>query len=185
MTRCDKTKSILSLKLLVAVLAATPLTVMAYATDSKDPSGYTLTENLAKNTPETRNLIEMAKVNGNFKTFLAADAAGLADALSSASRKKTIYVPSDTAFAKIPPEVLQALLKDKAQLTKLLTYHVVGEELLATKQKPGMVASLEGGKLTLGNKDGWHVNGVKIKGSDIIASNGVIHVIDTVLTLPK
>jgi uncharacterized surface protein with fasciclin (FAS1) repeats len=179
-------KSTLSLKLLVAVLASTPLTVMAYPSDSKDPSGYTLTENMAKNTPETRNLIQMAKVNGNFKTFLAAvDAAGLADALSNASGKKTIYVPSDTAFAKIPPEALQALLKDKEQLTKLLTYHVVGEELLTAKQKPGMVASLEGSKLTLSNKNGWHVNGVKIKGSDIVASNGVIHVIDTVLTLPK
>jgi uncharacterized surface protein with fasciclin (FAS1) repeats len=178
-------KSRLSLNLLVAVLVATPLTVMAYGPDNKDPSGYTLTENLAKNSPETRNLIQMAKVNGDFKTFLAAvEAAGLTDALS-APGKKTIYVPSDTAFAKIPADALQALLKDKAQLTKLLTYHVVAQELLTTKQKPGMVTSLEGGKLNLADNNGWHVNGVKIKGSDILASNGVIHVIDTVLTLPK
>ena len=54
-------KSRLSLNLLVAVLVATPLTVMAYGPDNKDPSGYTLTENLAKNSPETRNLIQMAK----------------------------------------------------------------------------------------------------------------------------
>ena len=178
-------KSSLSMSLLVAVLAATPVTVLAYGPDTKDPSGYTLTENLAKNTPETRNLIQMAKVNGNFKTFLAAvESAGLTEALSAAG-KKTIYVPSDTAFAKIPADALQALLKDKAQLTKLLTYHVVAQELLTTKQKPGMVASLEGGQLTLADNKGWHVNGVKIMGSDIVASNGVIHVIDTVLTLPK
>lgn len=179
-------KSSIALKILVAAIATAPLGVMAYPTDSKDPSGYTLTGNMAKNAPETRNLVQMAKANGNFKTFIAAiEAAGLVDALSSGTDKKTIYAPSDTAFAKIPPDALQALLKDKEQLTKLLTYHVVGQELLTTKQKPGSFASLQGGQLTLADKKGWHVNGVKITGSDILASNGVIHVIDTVLTLPK
>lgn len=178
-------KSSISLKLLIAVVATAPLSVMAYGPDNKDPTGYTLEGNRAKFAPETRNLVQMAKANGNFKTFLTAvEAAGLVEALSGPD-KKTIYVPSDTAFEKIPADQLQALLKDKEQLTKLLTYHVVGEELLTVKQKPEKVKSLQGGELTLSSKNGWQVNGVPIKGKDILASNGVIHVIDTVLTLPK
>ena len=79
---------------------------------------------------------------------------------------------------------LDALLADKAKLTKVLTYHVVPGAVMAKDVKPGMVKTVEGGSLTLATTGGVTVNGAKVVAADVKASNGVIHAVDTVL-MPK
>lgn len=122
---------------------------------------------------------------GNFKTLVAAlKAADLVDTLKGPG-PFTVFAPTDEAFAKIPKTKLDALLKDKAQLTKVLTYHVVAGKVMAMDVKPGKVKTLEGESITITDKNGMlKVNNAKILKADVVADNGVIHAIDTVL-MPK
>ena len=96
-----------------------------------------------------------------------------------------MFAPTDAAFAKLPPGTVESLLNDKQKLTQVLTYHVVRGKVMAADVKPGMVKTVEGQSLKL-SKDGRDVmvNNAKVTTADITASNGVIHVIDTVV-LPK
>jgi uncharacterized surface protein with fasciclin (FAS1) repeats len=96
-----------------------------------------------------------------------------------------VFAPTDAAFAKLPPGTVESLLNDKQKLTQVLTYHVVPGKVMAADVKPGMVKTVEGQSLKL-SKDGRDVmvNNAKVTTADITASNGVIHVIDTVV-LPK
>ena len=128
------------------------------------------------------DIIDTAKSAGNFTTLLVAiDAAGLTETLKGKG-PYTVFAPTDEAFAKLPPGTVDALLKDKAKLTKILTYHVVAGEVMANQVKPGKVTTLEGGKLnvTKGSK-GVKVDNAQVIAVDVMASNGVIHVIDTVV----
>jgi uncharacterized surface protein with fasciclin (FAS1) repeats len=135
-----------------------------------------------------KNIVEIAVENGSFKTLVAAvTAAGLAETLQSAG-PFTVFAPTDAAFAKLPAGTVEALLKDKEKLTAILTYHVLPASVLsgaivsAGGAKP---ATVYGDKLDVQVRDGGvYVNGAKVVAADIAASNGVIHVIDTVL-LPK
>jgi uncharacterized surface protein with fasciclin (FAS1) repeats len=122
---------------------------------------------------------------GNFKTLVTAlKAADLVDTLKGPG-PFTVFAPTDEAFAKISKAKLDALLKDKAQLTKVLTYHVVAGKVMAMDVKPGKVKTLEGESITITDKNGvLKVNNAKILKTDIVADNGVIHAIDTVL-MPK
>jgi uncharacterized surface protein with fasciclin (FAS1) repeats len=95
-----------------------------------------------------------------------------------------VFAPTDEAFAKIPKEKLDALLKDKAALTKVLTYHVVAGKVMAKDVKAGKVKTVQGGELTLATAGGVTVDGAKVTATDIAADNGVIHVIDSVV-MPK
>ena len=95
-----------------------------------------------------------------------------------------MFAPTDAAFAKVPKAQLDALLADKAKLTKVLTYHVVSGAVMAKDVKAGMVKTVEGSDLTLATTGGVTVNGAKVVAADVKASNGVIHAIDTVL-MPK
>ena len=144
-----------------------------------------LSMSLAVGATQAADIVDTAKSAGTFNTLIAAvEAAGLVDTLKGAG-PFTVFAPTDKAFAKIPKAKLAALLKDKAALTKVLTYHVVAGKVMAADVKPGAVTSVEGSDLTVkvqGGKvmlDKSHV--VK---TDIAADNGVIHVIDTVL-MPK
>jgi uncharacterized surface protein with fasciclin (FAS1) repeats len=110
-------------------------------------------------------------------------AAGLVDTLKGKG-PFTVFAPTDEAFAKIPKADLDALLKDKAKLTAVLTYHVVAGKVMAKDVKPGKVKTVQGGELTLATAGGVTVDGAKVVKADIEADNGVIHVVDTVL-LPK
>ncbi len=130
------------------------------------------------------DIVDTAVNAGNFKTLVTAiKAAGLVDTLKSPG-PFTVFAPTDEAFAKIPKDKLDALLKDKAALTKVLTYHVVAAKVPAAAVKPGMVKTVEGQELTLATAGGVTVNGAKVVAADVMASNGVIHAIDTVL-MPK
>lgn len=131
-----------------------------------------------------QDIVDTAVKAGNFKTLVTAvQAAGLVDTLKGPG-PFTVFAPTDEAFAKVPKAQLDALLADKAKLTKVLTYHVVPGAVMAKDVKPGMVKTVEGGNLTLATTGGVTVNGAKVVQADVKASNGVIHAVDTVL-MPK
>lgn len=131
-----------------------------------------------------QDIVDTAVKAGNFKTLVTAvQAAGLVDTLKGPG-PFTVFAPTDAAFAKVPKAQLDALLADKAMLTKVLTYHVVPAAVMAKDVKPGMVKTVEGSDLTLATSGGVTVNGAKVVAADVKASNGVIHAIDTVL-MPK
>ncbi len=133
---------------------------------------------------QAKDIVETAVAAGSFKTLATAlQAAGLVDTLKGKG-PFTVFAPTDAAFAKIPKADLDALLKDKAKLTAVLTYHVVPGAVMAKDVKAGTVKTVQGGMLTLGTTGGVTVNNAKVVQADIVASNGVIHVIDTVV-LPK
>lgn len=131
------------------------------------------------------DIVNSAIDAGNFKTLVTAlKAADLVDTLKGPG-PFTVFAPTDEAFAKIPKAKLDALLKDKARLTKVLTYHAVAGKVMAMDVKPGKVKTLEGESITITDKNGvLKVNNAKILKTDIVADNGVIHAIDTVL-MPK
>jgi len=134
-----------------------------------------------------RTIAEIVASNPQFSTLLTAlKAAGLEQTLAEKG-PFTVFAPTNEAFAKIPKATLEALLKDKAQLTKILTYHVVaGVVKAADVVKLSKAKTLEGSDITIAVKDGKVVlNGDStVIQTDIEASNGVIHVIDTVLMPP-
>ena len=133
---------------------------------------------------QAKDIVDTAVAAGSFKTLVTAvQAAGLVDTLKGPG-PFTVFAPTDEAFAKIPKATLDALLKDKAALTKVLTYHVVPGKVMAKDVKAGMVKTVQGGNLTVATAGGVTVNGAKVTTADIVADNGVIHVIDTVV-LPK
>ena len=128
------------------------------------------------------DIVDTAVAVGSFMTLVAAvQAAGLVDSLKG-KRPFTVFAPTDAAFSKLPAGTVDALLKDKAKLTKILTYHVMAGKAMAADVKDGKVASVAGGMLTL-HRDaaGVTVDGANVTTADIAATNGVIHVIDTVI----
>lgn len=130
------------------------------------------------------DIVDTAVGAGNFKTLVAAvQAAGLVDTLKGPG-PFTVFAPTDEAFAKIPKDKLDALLKDKKALTKILTYHVVAGKVMAADVKPGKVKTVQGSTITLATKGGVTVNKAKVVAADVNADNGVIHAIDTVI-MPK
>ncbi|TAG26835.1 MAG: fasciclin domain-containing protein [Burkholderiales bacterium] len=131
-----------------------------------------------------QDIVDVAVKAGNFKTLVAAvQAAGLVDTLKGPG-PFTVFAPTDEAFAKIPKATLDGLLKDKAALTKILTYHVVSGKVMAKDVKAGAVKTVQGQDITLATTGGVTVNGAKVVAADVGASNGVIHAIDTVI-MPK
>lgn len=136
---------------------------------------------LAALSAQAKDIVDTAVSAGKFNTLAAAlTAAGLVDALKGKG-PFTVFAPTDEAFAKIPKDQLDALLADKAKLTAVLTYHVVPGKVMASDVKPGKVRTLQGSKLTVGTAGGVTVDAARVTATDIVADNGVIHVIDTVV----
>ena len=92
-----------------------------------------------------------------------------------------MFAPTDAAFAKVPKDQLDALLADKAKLTAVLTYHVVPGKVMAKDVKTGEVKTVQGSTLTLTTAGGVKVDNANVVQADIVADNGVIHVIDAVV----
>jgi uncharacterized surface protein with fasciclin (FAS1) repeats len=135
-------------------------------------------------TAQAADIVDTAIKAGNFKTLVAAvQAAGLVDTLKGPG-PFTVFAPTDEAFAKIPKATLDGLLKDKAALAKILTYHVVAGKVMAKDVKAGNVKTVQGSDITLATAGGVTVNGAKVVAADVAADNGVIHAIDTVI-MPK
>lgn len=131
-----------------------------------------------------QDIVDTAVKAGNFKTLVAAvQAAGLVDTLKGPG-PFTVFAPTDEAFAKIPKATLDGLLADKAALAKVLTYHVVPGKVMAKDVKAGKVKTVQGQELTITTNMGVMVDKSKVIATDVAASNGVIHAIDTVL-MPK
>jgi uncharacterized surface protein with fasciclin (FAS1) repeats len=133
------------------------------------------------------DIVEVATEAGSFNTLLqAATAAGLVETLQGAG-PFTVFAPSDEAFAKLPADTLAGLLADPVALKQVLLYHVVSGEVMAS-QVVGMTSAttVEGDPIAISVKDGsvYLNDTTKVVTTDIAASNGVIHVIDTVLLPP-
>ena len=134
------------------------------------------------------DIIDTAVAAGSFKTLAAAlTAAGLVETLKGAG-PFTVFAPSDDAFAKLPAGTVEGLLKDIPALTKILTYHVVAGKVMAADvmTMDGKAAkTVNGADIKISVKDGVHLNDTsKVVTTDIACTNGVIHVIDSVIMPP-
>jgi uncharacterized surface protein with fasciclin (FAS1) repeats len=131
-----------------------------------------------------KDIVDTAVAAGSFKTLATAlQAAGLVDTLKGKG-PFTVFAPTDEAFAKVPKADLDALLKDKAKLTAVLTYHVVPGKVMAADVKAGKVKTVQGSEITVATAGGVKVDAANVVKTDIVADNGVIHVIDSVI-MPK
>ena len=158
---------------LTAALIAAPFVLQTVAADKK--------------AAPTQTVVEIAAGNKDFSTLVAAvKAAGLAETLSGTG-PFTVFAPTNDAFAKLPKGTVEDLLKpeNEAKLAGILTYHVVSGKVMAADVKAGKVKTVNGAELTIAVKDGAvTVDGAKVVKTDIAGTNGVIHVIDSVV-LPK
>ena len=135
-------------------------------------------------TAQAKDIVDTAVAAGDFKTLATAlQKAGLVDTLKGKG-PFTVFAPTDAAFAKVPKDQLEALLADKEKLTAVLTYHVVPGKVMAKDVKPGSVKTVQGSSLTVSTSGGVKVDNANVVKTDIVADNGVIHVIDQVV-IPK
>ena len=136
---------------------------------------------------QDKDIVDTAVAAGSFDTLVAAvTAAGLVETLKGEG-PFTVFAPTDAAFAALPAGTVEDLLKpeNKEQLIAILTYHVVPGKVMSTDLSEGMkAASVQGGELTITLDGGAKVNGAVISTADVAASNGVIHVIDSVILPP-
>jgi uncharacterized surface protein with fasciclin (FAS1) repeats len=135
--------------------------------------------------PEQSSIVDVAVAAGGFDTLLAAvDAAGLTDTLDS-DGPFTVFAPTDDAFAALPAGTVDALLADVPALTDILLYHVVAGELdAAAVVGSSLIETLQGSDLKVTSDGGVYVNDAMVTVTDIVADNGIIHVIDTVVVPP-
>jgi uncharacterized surface protein with fasciclin (FAS1) repeats len=133
---------------------------------------------------QAKDIVDTAVAAGNFKTLAAALKAGDLIATLKGKGPFTVFAPTDEAFAKIPKADLDALLKDKAKLRAVLTYHVVSGKVMSSDLKAGNVKTVQGSDVMITTMGGAMVNNAKVVAADVAADNGVIHAIDTVL-MPK
>jgi len=130
-------------------------------------------------------IVETAVNAGNFKTLVAAvQAAGLVDTLNGEG-PFTVFAPSDDAFAKLPEGTVENLLANPEELKKVLTYHVVAGKVMAS-DVAGMTSAttVQGGTVAIDASNGVKINESMVVTPDVECSNGVIHIIDSVL-LPQ
>ena len=139
---------------------------------------------LAAASVQAKDIVDTAAAAGEFNTLAAAlQKAGLVDTLKGKG-PFTVFAPTDAAFAKVPKDQLDALLAVTDKLTRVLTSHVVPGKVLAKDVKAGKVKTVQGGALTVSTSGGVKVDDANVVKTDIVADNGVIHVIDSVV-LPK
>ena len=172
----------------LALLAATAVSPSALALDGDEgPAPAAAAPAKAAPTPppapEAKDLVDTAIAAGNFTTLAKALAvAGLVDTLKSAG-PFTVFAPTDDAFSKLPLKELNKLMADKARLKKVLLFHVVSGKLSAADvAKLKEARSVQGGELRIRAAKGkLQIDKGTVTQADVSASNGVIHVIDTVL----
>jgi uncharacterized surface protein with fasciclin (FAS1) repeats len=158
-------------------IAALSLALVALSAPMALASGSTASPAASK------NLVQTAVGAGQFKTLVKlVKLAGLQSALEGPG-KLTVFAPTDAAFAKVPKSTINALLADKAKLKAVLLYHVLKGQVPAAKVvKLKSAKTLEGSSVKIKVSGGMvHVNGAKVLKTNVYASNGVIHVINSVL----
>jgi uncharacterized surface protein with fasciclin (FAS1) repeats len=164
------------------------MAVFALATAAFVAGPVAFASDYGAKTKATKDVVDTAVAAGNFGTLAAAlKAAGLVETLKGKG-PFTVFAPTDAAFAKLPAGTVENLLKpeNKAQLTNILTYHVVaGSVKAADVVKLTEAKTVQGQSVKITVKDGKvSVDGATVTATDIAASNGVIHVIDSVM-MPK
>ena len=174
-----KTNRILTVAALLAAVSLTPNLVAGECSASKESAAATCAAG--------KDLVAVASGADNFKTLVAAvKAAGLVDTLQGKG-PFTVFAPTDAAFAKLPPGTVEDLLKpeNKEKLVAILKYHVISGKVLAADVKTMEVKTVEGQSVKLVvSAEGVTVDNAKVVKADVMADNGVIHVIDTVI-IPK
>jgi len=174
-----KTNRILTVVALAATVTFTPNLIAGDCAASKSASASTCTAG--------KDLVSVASGVDNFKTLVAAvKAAGLVETLQGKG-PFTVFAPTDAAFAKLPAGTVEDLLKpeNKEKLVAILTYHVVSGKVLAADVKTSEAKTVQGQSVKLVVSDaGVTVDNAKVVKTDVMAENGVIHVIDTVI-IPK
>ena len=143
---------------------------------------------LSVSAAKAADIVDTAVAAGSFNTLVTAvKAAGLVDTLRGPG-PFTVFAPTDEAFAKLPPGTLQNLLRpeNRKQLVAVLTYHVVPGRILSKDLvgKKTMAKTVEGTQVSIDSTNGVRVDNANVVTADIVASNGVIHVIDAVI-VPK
>src|SRR5271165_7070222 len=154
----------------------------------KTTAGAAVALAVSMSVAKAADIVDTAAAAGSFKTLVAAvKAAGLVDTLKGKG-PFTVFAPTDDAFAKLPAGTVDTLLKpeNKAKLVAILTYHVVPGKVMSGEVagKKAMVKTVEGSEISVDGTNGVMINNAKVIKADIETSNGVIHVIDTVL-IPK
>ncbi len=131
---------------------------------------------------QSKDIVDTAVSAGSFTTLVkAVQAAGLVDTLKGEG-PFTVFAPTDEAFAKLPAGTLESLLQDKAKLTAILTYHVVPGKVMAKDVVTLTSAkTVQGQSIAIDTSNGVKVDGATVIQTDIATSNGVIHVIDSVI----
>jgi PGF-CTERM protein len=165
---------------IVALTIVAALFLLAFSAGASDEA------KMNSGNASQKNIVDTAIAAGNFKTLTeAVKAAGLVETLSGPG-PFTVFAPTDEAFAKVPKDVLDALMANKTLLTAVLTYHVVPGAVMSSDLKDGMsVKTVEGSDVKIAiSPAGVMVNNAKVIQPDIKASNGVIHAIDTVILPP-
>jgi len=133
----------------------------------------------------SKDIIDNAVNSKDHTTLVAAvKAADLVETLKGKG-PFTVFAPTDEAFAKLPAGTIEALLQDKQKLAQVLTYHVVPGKVTASQVKPGNIKTVQGQSLNVRAEGGAvTVDNARVIKTDVMASNGVIHVIDSVV-LPQ
>jgi uncharacterized surface protein with fasciclin (FAS1) repeats len=170
----------LTLSISALALAAVP----GFAQGYDKPDHGEMASSSGAEAQETGTIVETAQAAGSFTTLItAAKAAGLAGALNG-DGPLTVFAPTDAAFAALPDGTVETLLKPENvdQLAGILKLHVVSGKV-TSDQLAGKVLDVEtlGGTVSVDGTDGVSVDGATVTQADIMASNGVIHVIDTVI----
>ena len=134
----------------------------------------------------SKDIVDTAVEAGSFNTLVAAvQAAGLVDTLKGEG-PFTVFAPTDAAFAALPEGTVESLLADPEALAGILTYHVVPGKVMSTDLSDGMTAAtVNGADITIQTEGGVMINDASVSTADVVASNGVIHVIDKVILPPS
>ena len=184
------------LTLLSAAALTCALLLGACSSSSKKTATPSTTTAAAMSTTSTattsKTIVAIAAGNPEFSTLVAAVKAAGLDKTLSGTGPYTVFAPTNAAFAKLPAATLKSLLlpANKQKLADILTYHVVSGTVMAKDVKPGSVTTVNGATFTVSTEGGNVIltdgqgNKSKVIKTDIVASNGVIHVIDTVLLPP-
>lgn len=158
--------------------------VVSHVSCAECADTHSNSKTLAKSMRSDKSIVEIAQSNSDFSTLVQALIAADLVTVLQGQGPFTVFAPTNAAFAKLPTETLESLLKpeNKAKLSAILTYHVVSGEVLAADVKTMTVKTVNGKDLDIKvTGSGVTVNGANVVKTDIMGSNGVIHVIDTVL----
>lgn len=170
-------------RIIAAVAASTLLFAACGSDDTSSDTTVAVDTTMAA---EPGTIVEVASANETFSTLVAAiTAAGLGETLSGEG-PFTVFAPTNEAFAALPAGLLDKLLlaENKDVLVKILTYHVLADEVMAAAVTAGDATTVEGSTIAITTDGGVKVNDATVTATDVPASNGVIHVIDKVIVPP-